>query len=151
MNLVEQSFEGSAVDLPVSVHPAFVRDDVPIKIRKSAVDGAGYRPIAAMVESFRQAGVKLDVFRAAEFAGDLEVSPLHRNYIDPVDRDEALQAALERARTAKKEYDVARRAALDKRAVQRENEIIAVAEKLAARRRANAPSSEGPESVSSPA
>lgn len=127
----------------------FVRDEVPVVVPHSAVDSAGYRPIAKMVEAFKKAGVQLEVFRAAEFSGDMEVSPLHRNYIDPVDRDEALQAALARAKQAKQDYDTARKAALDKRQLQRENEIIAVAEKLAARRRANEKAS-GPSSEDVP-
>lgn len=113
-----------------SIAPVLVRSTVLVDIPKSAVDTAGYRPIAAMVDSFNRAGVQLDIFRAAEFEGDLDISPLHRQYIDPVDRDEALLAALDRAKQAKSDFERARKVALDKRRVERENEIIRIAERL---------------------
>lgn len=132
------------------IHPAFNREEEKVVVRHSSVDSAGYRTTAELVASFKQAGVQHMVFQQAEFDGDMEVSPLHRNYIDPVDRDEALQQAIERGKQAKRDYEKARRAALDKRKELREAEIIAVQERL--RRLRNVPSKEpaSPENLPPP-
>lgn len=131
-------------------HPDLVHDEVQVVVPEYGVDGAGYRPIAAMVETFKRAGVQLETFRAAEFSGDLSLNPLHRSYVDPVDRDEALKEALQRSRQAKKDFDNARRVALDKRVKEREDEIERVAERIRRRRDAQSRKSEVPAEESSP-
>lgn len=108
--------------------------------KEGSVDGAGYRPIAAMVASFRKAGIRLEAFRAAEFSGDMELNPLHRYYVDPVDRDEAMQAAIARGKEAKQEFLKARRASIDKKRELFENEVQKMA--AAIERRKNALSSQ---------
>lgn len=114
------------------IHPVFDRPDFPTAVEEGNVDSAGYRPIAAMVHQFREAGIQLEVFRSSEFDGDLEVNPLYRVYIDPVDRDKALTEAAARAEDAVKKFEEAKRAAIDKRNQQFEDRVVAAAE---ARRR----------------
>lgn len=127
-------------------HPVFERDESLVTVSYSAVDSAGYRQIGDLVHQFTQAGIQLHIFRAAEFAGDMSVSPMHRAFIDPVDRDKALLEAAERGKKARADYEVARRAALDKREQAIQTEIERVAERL---RRSKDASSTQQSSVSS--
>lgn len=121
----------------VLIHPAFKRDDELVAVEEGNVDTAGYRTIAQLVDSFKQAGIQLEVFRAAEFDGDLEVNPLHRVYIDPVDRDRAIADALERGKKAMQEYEDLRRQAIDKNQKDLDNKIAEVAERLRRNREAS--------------
>lgn len=132
------------------IHKAFKRDFVECDPGPEvAIDAAGYRTVQQMVIAAQRAGVQLQVFRAAEFDvfGDMTVNPLHRMYADPVDRDAAIQDAILRGKQAKKDFEDARRAALDKRKKEREDEMRRLAERLMEVRGAKAVQSEAPEVV----
>lgn len=112
------------------IHPAFEREEIGVTTRESSVDTAGYRSITQMVDTFTKAGIQLEVFRAAEFTGDMELNPMHRNYIDPVDRDNELARALERAKKAKQDFEEARKQALDKKKKAFEDEVERLHERI---------------------
>jgi len=117
------------------VHPVYNRVASPIVFTKPGnVDSSGYRPIAQMVESFKKAGAQLMAFRAAEFTGDLAINPLHASYVDPVDRDAALEDAIARGKSARDDFTKARRAALDRKAQEQDDLVMRLAEKIARRR-----------------
>jgi len=117
------------------IHPKLQRKETAIVFKKKGnPDVAGYRTLAQQLASFQKAGLQLQAFRAAEFSGDLELNPLHRQYVDPVDRDEAIAEAIQRGKKAKEDFEKARGAALDRRKQQREDEIVRIAERIRRRR-----------------
>lgn len=133
------------------MHPDLVRDEVGIQFTKvGVVDSAGYRCIDAMVSSFQQAGMQLQAFRAAEFDGDLSLNPLHRQYVDPVDRDAAIKDAILRGKQASEDFKKARKLALDKKSKEREDEIVRVAERIRRARDARSVQSESVPAEESP-
>lgn len=133
------------------MHPAFDRPEYKrVLPSDSNVDSAGYRSIHQMVKSFQNAGIQLQAFRAAEYSGDLSVNPLHANYVDPVDRDSAIQDAIERGKRAREDFGVARRAALDRKAKMRDDEVMRIADAIQRRRDALSSKTEVVSSESAP-
>lgn len=125
------------------IHPDLITEETGVEVKKTTPDIAGYRPIHQIVQQFHEAGIQLNTFRAAEFAGDMALSPIFQNYIDPVDRDASLLEALERSKQATADFEKARKDAIDKRRLQRENEIIAVADRLRRSQSVSSSESEG--------